>query len=377
VLDLYPSFRGAGSAAKLCACGRPQQAAPVFHSIRALAHTRGNFMFTMRRLLPAFALILAAVAFAAPGQAATLLHTWVSNSGNDSSSCDITAPCATFVGAIDKTSSGGEVTCLNSGDYGSGAQIIISQPINIDCEYSIGSPTVSGGSSVASFSIEITSGDVTLRGLDLDFGALNGPVGCLTGGGQGILINGGGTVHLEKMKMNQIGRTGCGILFDPSSNETLDITDCDITDNGSSGTAAGIYIQPQSGVQANITITRTQVQGNQYGIVADGTAGGTIRGTISDSVVSGNAQNGITVSAAGSGGAVLIIDQTKVSGNGNHGLAAAGSGAGMLVRNTSVFNNTGGGLFTESGATLYSYGNNSVNGNNGNDGSFTGTIGLK
>jgi hypothetical protein len=35
----------------------------------------------------------------------------------------------------------------------------------------------------------------------------------------------------------------------------------------------------------------------------------------------------------------------------------------------------GGGLFTETGAALYSYGNNHVNGNNGNDGSFTGTIG--
>jgi hypothetical protein len=62
-----------------------------------------------------------------------------------------------------------------------------------------------------------------------------------------------------------------------------------------------------------------------------------------------------------------------VSSNGNHGLAAAGSGAGMLVRNTDVFSN-GGGLFTENGAALLSYGDNSVN---GNDGAFTGTVGLQ
>jgi hypothetical protein len=92
-------------------------------------------------------------------------------------------------------------------------------------------------------------------------------------------------------------------------------------------------------------------------------------------VVTGNSQNGITASSSGSS-VVLILDQTKVSDNGNHGLVAGGSGAGMLVRNTSVFNN-GGGLFSESGGTLYSYGNNSVNGNNGNDGSFTGTVGLQ
>jgi hypothetical protein len=34
------------------------------------------------------------------------------------------------------------------------------------------------------------------------------------------------------------------------------------------------------------------------------------------------------------------------------------------------------GLFTESGGTLYSYGNNSLNGN-GTNGAFTGTLGMK
>jgi hypothetical protein len=89
-------------------------------------------------------------------------------------------------------------------------------------------------------------------------------------------------------------------------------------------------------------------------------------------VVTGNSQSGITASSSGSS-VVLVLDQTKVSDNGNHGLA---TGAGMLVRNSTVFSN-GGGLFSESGGTLYSYGNNSVNGNNGNDGSFTGTVGLQ
>jgi hypothetical protein len=111
--------------------------------------------------------------------------------------------------------------------------------------------------------------------------------------------------------------------------------------------------------------------GNYFGVVADGTQGGTIRDTISDSVVSGNTENGITMSSSGSS-VVFIVDQTKVSGN-FHGLVAGGTGAAMLARNTSVFNNTAG-LYAVSGGTLYSYGNNSVNGNNG---SFTGTVGLQ
>jgi hypothetical protein len=135
-----------------------------------------------------------------------------------------------------------------------------------------------------------------------------------------------------------------------------------------------IYVSPQSaGVEANLTVTRTQVQGNHFGIVGDGRSGGIIKGTISDSVVSGNSENGIT--ALGSGSSVwFLVDQTKVSGNA-YGLAAGGSGAEMLARNTSVFDNSTG-LYTSNGGTLYSYGNNSINGNATN-GAFTGTVGLQ
>jgi hypothetical protein len=332
--------------------------------------------FTMTRLLSALAIVLALVMRSAPAEAATLLHTWVSNSGNDTNSCAITAPCATFGGAYANTSAGGEITCLNSGDFGG---LNITQSITINCESTLGGTALGNGFNNFAVFTTASTDVVVLRGLDID-GVGQGSVTCFP------LINfaGAGVLHVQKTKVNHmVGFAGgppglcSGIYFAATGSATLDITDSDITDNGSSGsTNSGIYIRPSSGAQATVTITRTQVQGNNFGIVADGTSGGTIRGTISDSVVSGNAQNGITASTSGSGSAVLIIDQTKVSGNGNHGLAADGSGAGMLVRNTSVFNNAAG-LFTENGATLYSYGNNSVNGNNGNDGSFTGTIGLK
>jgi hypothetical protein len=152
------------------------------------------------------------------------------------------------------------------------------------------------------------------------------------------------------------------------------VTNTVITDNGySSGSpSGGIYIVPASGAQANVAITGSKIEGNLFGVVADGTQGGTIRGAVKDSVVSGNTQNGMTVSSSGSS-VVLIVESTGVSSNNNHGLVAGGSGAGMLVRTTAVFNN-GGGLYTASGGTLYSYGNNSVN---GNDGSFTGAVGLE
>jgi hypothetical protein len=166
-----------------------------------------------------------------------------------------------------------------------------------------------------------------------------------------------------------------GIKFEPSAGTSqLFVTNSIISNNGKSGVVSGgIDIVPGSGVAAQVSIDRSQINGNIFGIIADGTSGGIIKGTITDSVVSGNSQNGITVSSAGSS-VVLQVDRTTVGSNANHGLVAGGSGAGMLVSNTNVFNN-GGGLFTAGGGTLYSYGNNHVNGNNGDDGSFTGTVG--
>ena len=56
---------------------------------------------------------------------------------------------------------------------------------------------------------------------------------------------------------------------------------------------------------------------------------------------------------------------------------AGGSTAAIMARNTTVTGNTAAGLFTVNGGQLFSYGNNSVDGNNGNNGAFTGMATLK
>lgn len=130
-------------------------------------------------------------------------------------------------------------------------------------------------------------------------------------------------------------------------------------------------IQPASAVEADVTIKRSKIEHNTNGIYAQATAG-TIRAVISDSLVSGNTVNGVV-----EGGGLsdwIVIDQTEVSANAD-GLLAAGSNAEMLVRNTSIFNNTTG-LSVSGGGVIYSYGTNSLNGN-GTNGAFTGTIAMK
>jgi hypothetical protein len=57
-------------------------------------------------------------------------RTWVSAIGDDANPCNRTAPCKTFAGAISKTTSGGEIDCLDAGGYGA---VTITKSITIDC----------------------------------------------------------------------------------------------------------------------------------------------------------------------------------------------------------------------------------------------------
>jgi len=334
-------------------------------------------MFTIGRLLFGFALLLTPlVLLTAPVAAQPYLHTWVASYGTDNNSCGSPgSPCATFFGAYTNTSAGGEITCLNAGAY---STLTITKSITVDCEYSFASNAQADGNPTY-FDVEpLTPGIVvTLRGLDLDFAGQSGAstVHCAPNIGVIVFDGAGGVLHLQKLKISHWVGPNCGIFFAPYGTGTLDITDCDIIDNGTSGIGAGVYIKPQdSNAQAIVTITRSQIQGNYFGIFGDGRSGGTIRATIKDSVVSGNTENGITAVSSGAS-VVFMIDQTEVSGNLAAGLFAGGSNAGILARNSTVYGNAIG-LDAASGGTLFTYGNNSVNGNATN-GAFTGTAGLQ
>jgi hypothetical protein len=276
---------------------------------------------------------------------------------------DRPTPCASFGGAYAKTAPGGEIVCVDSGNY-VGIGLSITNSITINCENARSGLSSSTG--VGELIIQTTAGNVVvLRGLDID----------AEGFGCAISFQGSGVLHVEKMTINR-STNGCtGITFAPTGPAKLFISDSYVTNNGASGTNAGVYVGPASGVEADIVIDRTHIEGNYFGIIFDGTQGGIIHGVIRDSVVSGNTENGITASTTSSN-ILLLIDQSTVSGN-LHGLVAGGANAAIMVRNTTVTGNTAAGLFTVNGGQLFSYGNNRVDGNNGNNGAFTGMATLK
>ena len=209
-------------------------------------------------------------------------RTWVSGVGDDANPCSRTAPCKTFAGAISKTAVLGEINCIDPGGFGA---VTITKSITIDCSSTEAGVLTSGTNGII---INTTASDiVTLKGLDLE--------------GLGTSISGinfiqGGTLHVHKCHIRGFRAGGSGITFAPNTGAAeLYVDDSYITDNGNSGTTAGILAKPTSAGNAFVSVNRTQVESNSAGIRADASAtAGIIRGVVRDSMVSGNTNNGIT-----------------------------------------------------------------------------------
>ena len=283
-------------------------------------------------------------------------RTWVSGVGDDVNPCSRTAPCKTFAGAISKTAVAGEINCLDPAGFGS---VTITKSMTIVCQFTEGGITNPNVSGVV---INVTASDiVTLKGLDI-----NG----IATGVNGINFVGAGTLHVLDTHINGSRGSGNGITFAPNGVASLLVDDCEITDNGNSTTTGGILIRPAAGGSANVTINHSQINHNSVGIRADAT-NGAVLGTVRDTVVSGNTNNGITV-VGPSLQAYLMVDHCLVTAN-NYGLVVNGALASLFVNNSTVTTNQVG-VFQNGSGTLGTYKNNAVNGNVTTDGAFTVTL---
>jgi hypothetical protein len=293
-----------------------------------------------------------ALVAAAPAPAFAIFDTYISATGSDANPCTITNPCATFGGALSATQISGVIHCLDSRDYTDGI-VTITKSVTIDCSNTTasGGPFVINGTGIEVQFIGLTMLQYNVPAIDFQRGA---------------------ALYVEKCKF--FGDIADGVKFEPSTAAQLVVSDSVFTQS-CCGVVGAIYIKPASGITVQVSINNSRIANNSFGIIADGTNGGIIQGTISDSVISDNTENGITASTTSSN-VLLLVDQTKVSGN-LHGLVAGGSSAAIMARNTTVTGNTAAGLFTVNGGQLFSYGNNSVDGNNGNNGAFTGPATLK
>src|SRR5262245_51288968 len=110
-----------------------------------------------------FAAMLVPLLHATPAGAQNL-RSWVARGGSGNL-CTFAQPCADFQTAIIKTISGGEIRCIDAGNY---PPFTIDKAISIVCDDYQGAVTTGGAVAIA---ITIKAGPndiVSLNGLDID-----------------------------------------------------------------------------------------------------------------------------------------------------------------------------------------------------------------
>ena len=288
-------------------------------------------------------------------------RTWVSGVGSDLNPCTRTAPCLTFQLAHDTAAAGGEINCLDSGGFGS---VIITKAISILCEGVVGGLLSNLSNGVT---VNAGAGDVVvLRGLDITGIGIAGP------GITGVRFFAGAALHIENCRIRGFNvPSGWGIEFLPNAAAELYVTDTTVSNNGLAS-GGGIRVQAPAGSTSKVTINRSDVQNNIFGIKADGTgtgggavpSGGVINMTIRDTASVGNSSNGIVgTTVAGGAAIVMMVDRSAASHNAaGFGIIADGPATTIRIGGSSITGNANG-VGASNGGTLLSFKTNQIRGN--------------
>ncbi len=248
----------------------------------------------------------AAVLFCSASMSGTSLlsHTWVSGSGNDSNTCTFASPCATFAGALAKTTAGGMITAKDAGDFG---PVSIAQSVTIDGA-NLGSITYTGstGGNVINITaaVNVTVQNLTINGL----GSAN----------YGINVESGGTVIVDNCRIMNI--TEIGIYFAGAGNLTVENSRIESINSGGD---VGIYIAANAAenvVVRNTVIDASPVSGENYGFYVYAGTG----------PVKASLQN-VTIMGAGSEAVYVQSGVTEITGS-----VLTQSSAGVIASNGST-----------------------------------------
>ena len=281
-----------------------------------------------------FALVAVALVFGSSAVSAQATRTWVSGVGDDFNPCSRTAPCKTFAGAISKTAAGGEISALDPGGFGA---VTITKAI-----------TINGDGTLAGILASLVNGVTINAGVNDKVVLRNLSINGVGNGLSGIRYIAGKHVTVENCSIS--GFTNRGIEVALAANGTLTVKDTNINNTGT-----GIRATTTSGA-ALVSLDNVNIESSTIGIEALANS----RFTISNSVITRNAQHGVLANAST---AIINLEGSQVSFNDLTGINANVSGSVIRISNNEIYNNTTGVTFV-GGATVASANNNRVDGNN-------------
>jgi hypothetical protein len=301
-----------------------------------------------------YLLVVLCAMIVTPTEAASQ-RAYVASWGNDSNAaygCYFTNPCRWFFTAITVVDPDGEVVALDSGAYGA---VTLTQSISLTA-----APGVYAGITVLpgynGVTISTPGVNVVLRGLTINS----------QGGNAGILMSEGAKLSIENCVISNFSISGSsdnqyGVLIQTAAKVRMINTL--VRDND-------IGIQLQAGATADIS--GSKFFGNStYGIVAYNFANTpTTTAAVNDTIVSGGAIVGIYAIVDSASSAIARVEIVRsIISNYNGGVVAESQNgtASISIRKSMI---TGSGSYglgqIGSGATVTSYGNNTLSNNSSN-----------
>jgi hypothetical protein len=290
---------------------------------------------------------LAAVLPAMPAQA-QVARTFLSAAGSDSNNCaNVVTPCRHLAVAYAATAANGEIYVLDPANYGS---LTITGPVSIEGHGWASIAPVLGN---AAITINANPGDaINIVGVVLD--------GTNIAFTTGIQFNSGGSLTISDSVIRNFKEYG--ILFqpnttNPSQPSQLFVSNTLVSDNGGDGiNITSTNFGNTSGVLDHVKMVHNSGSGLR---VNSGTA--PIDITVSDSVSTNNASNGIWAQSTGGASINVMMQNSTITYNGG-GLAADGAIASIRATRSTIRGN-GTGWENAPGGQVTSYVDNNIEDN--------------
>lgn len=293
-------------------------------------------------------LALAMLALGTSAVQAASMKTWISGNGDDANPCSRDSPCKTFAAAISKTSAGGEVGTLNSGNFGA---VTITKSMRLD----------GSASGVAAISISGTNGITISAGANDVVILRNLMIKGINGAGttRGIRFISGKALIIENCDIYGFGQRA--ISIEPTINAQVFIHNTNIH----AGQSNGIMVQPVGSAKVSMALDNLRINDNvNYGMLVYG--GSTV--TMRDSIISNHGLAGIRADA--STGAVQVNLEHVTINDAQTGIQVVGP-ANVAVSSSDIVSN---GLGIS--GTVYSFGTNRLSGNTSGNGTPMSPVSL-
>lgn len=291
-----------------------------------------KYKFTFQTLvLAGFFLVFSAIA------GAQVPRTWISAVGDDTNPCSRSAPCKTFVGTVSKTSIGGEIDCIDPGNFGA---VTITKSVTINCEDTQGAISAAFANGII---INITDPADTAKSVRIYGLSING----LGSGLNGIRVVAGNKLLLQEVVIDGFTTHGVSIL-NTSGAFHLTMKDSTVRNNGGNG------VNTFLGGAATAAVA---VDGSLFAFNGVGFNQGTATAASIENSAFTNNTTGVQASSTTS---VLSVKDCVIAHNVT-GISALNSAVIRIGDNLVTSNTTG-----LSGTNIYTLGGNFVDGNTTN-----------